>query len=411
MSSYSISSGLKDTLIETTFFALDDSQSNYDVIIQFHSAEDIPKMDVFGHADPYFIAKIDDQIAFTSTILSNTATPKWDDEKWIVRNIPLNAILIVKIYDKDDAKLFDDYIGKFEVLNLINYHASITGHKVIGPFNRYHGFFHLSIQSMESSEETKHLPRYTFDGPCRYSRHDSFAVGCLTMLNPDCIYSTWKIQIRRISVFFKPQERQYWNRKYKVAQMIFGNCLLSLASQSTLKLAHKVLYSRTLKHNENGQLNNADDLWKFVFSDRTTKRIKPCIYTYVIDDNTWRFSETDAQVFADVASKHALLANASEYVRYAGQFHPRPKYGWNNCDDEWELVFDNESGTYAPNAYLLINLKNLLLFNFPGLNIVTYEYKDPKLKESVTELKHAIEKYKNSTTAIQHLVLTCPCVP
>ncbi|CAF2697704.1 unnamed protein product [Rotaria sp. Silwood2] len=411
MSSYSISSGLKDTLIETTFFALDDSQSNYDVIIQFHSAEDIPKMDVFGHADPYFIAKIDDQISFTSTILSNTATPKWDDEKWIVRNIPLNAILTVKIYDKDDAKLFDDYIGKFEVLNLINYHASITGHKVIGPFNRYHGFFHLSIQSMESSEETKHLPRYTFDGPCRYSRHDSFAVGCLTMLNPDCIYSTWKIQIRRISVFFKPQERQYWNRKYKVAQMIFGNCLLSLASQSTLKLAHKVLYGRTLKHNENGQLNNADDLWKFVFSDRTTKRIKPCIYTYVIDDNTWRFSETDAQVFADVASKHALLANASEYVRYAGQFHPRPKYGWNNCDDEWELVFDNESGTYAPNAYLLINLKNLLLFNFPGLNIVTYEYKDPKLKESVTELKHAIEKYKNSTTAIQHLVLTCPCVP
>ncbi|CAF3014614.1 unnamed protein product, partial [Rotaria sp. Silwood2] len=95
-------------------------------------------------------------------------------------------------------------------------------------------------------------------------------------------------------------------------------------------------------------------------------------------------------------------------VRYAGEFHPRPKYGWDRCDDEWELVFDNGSGTYAPNPDLLINLKELLLFNFPGLNIVTYEYKDPKLKESVTELKHAVEKYKNSTATIQQLVLTYP---
>ena len=39
MSSHAISSGLKHTMIEPTIFALDDSQSNYDVIIQFYSAE------------------------------------------------------------------------------------------------------------------------------------------------------------------------------------------------------------------------------------------------------------------------------------------------------------------------------------------------------------------------------------
>ncbi|CAF4867032.1 unnamed protein product, partial [Rotaria sp. Silwood1] len=162
------------------------------------------------------------------------------------------------------------------------------------------------------------------------------------------------------------------------------------------------------KHHENGQITNADDLWKLVFADRTTQCIKPCIYTYVIDDNTWRFSETDVQFFADLASKHALLANGSEYVRYAGEFHPRPKYGWDKCDDEWELVFDNGSGTYSPNPDLLINLKELLLFNFPGLNIVTYEYKDPRLKESVTQLKREMEKYKHNTTTIQHLVMSLP---
>ncbi|CAF3161443.1 unnamed protein product [Rotaria sp. Silwood2] len=363
-------------------------------------------MDVVGYADPYFIAKIDDKISFTSSILSNTATPKWNDEKWIVRNIPLNAKLTVKIYDKDDEKILDDYIGEFEVLNLINYHPPPKGHEIIGPLNYHSGYFHLSIHSMKSSEDTKHLPPYTFDGPCRYSRHDSFAIGRLTMLNTNCVYSTWKIHLRRISLFFKPHERQHWNTKYKAAQTIFGNYPASLASLTTIKLAHKALYGQTLKHHEKGQLTNADDLWKFVFSNRTTQRIKPCIYTYIIDDNTWRFSETDVQLFADLASKHALLANGSEYVRYAGEFHTRPKYGWDRCDDEWELVFDNGSGTYAPNLDLLINLKELLLFNFPGLNIVTHDYKDSRLKESVTELKHAIEEYKNSATTVEQAAVT-----
>jgi hypothetical protein len=345
---------------------------------------------------------------YRSTIVPNTPTPTWDDEKWIVRNIPSNAKLSVKIYDKDDDKILDDYIGGFEIFNLINYHPPQKGHEIIGLFDRHKGYFHLSIHSIQSSHETKHLPRYTFDGPCRYFRHDSFAIGRLTMLNADCIYSTWKISMRRISVFLKPQDRQHWNKKYKAAQTIFGNYPLSLASQSTIKLAHKVLYGRTLKHNENGLLTNGDDIWKFIFSDSSTKRIKPCVYTYIIDDNTWRFSQTGAQFFTDFASKHALLANCFEYVRYAGEFHPRPKYGWDRWDDEWELVFDNGSGTYTPDSNLLINLKELLLFNFPGLNIVTYDHKDPQLKESMDELKHAVERYKNSTTTIQHLVLTHP---
>lgn len=228
------------------------------------------------------------------------------------------------------------------------------------------------------------------------------------MLNADCVYSTWKIQIRRISVFFKPHQRQHWNRKYKAAQTIFNDYPFSAASQRAIKLAHKVLYGRTLKHNENGQLTNAEDLWRIVFSQRATKRVKPCVYTYVIDENTWRFSETDVKFFADFASKHALLANCCEYVRYAGEFHPRPKYGWDRCDDEWELVFDNGSGTYAPSVELLVNLKELLEFNFPGLNIVTYHHEDPELKASITALKAIAEKYRNSTTTVQQLIMHFP---
>ncbi|CAF0828808.1 unnamed protein product [Adineta steineri] len=56
MSFGSRSSSFEDISIEAALATLDEIQGSYDVIIEFHSAEDIPKMDVIGHADPYFIA-------------------------------------------------------------------------------------------------------------------------------------------------------------------------------------------------------------------------------------------------------------------------------------------------------------------------------------------------------------------
>ena len=214
------------------------------------------------------------------------------------------------------------------------------------------------------------------------------------MLNSECVYSTWKIQLRQINVYFPPHERQQWNRGYPVAQNIFDGSPRAIAKQHTIRIAHKVLYASTLKNDETGRLKDANDLWNLILTDERTSKKRICIYTYIIDDNTWRFSETGTGYFTDYASKHALHANCSESVRYAGQFHPRPKYGWDRCDEEWELVFDNWSGTYAPSPLLLNSLKDLLEFNFPGINIVTYHFKDPLIKESMEQLKKAAEKNK-----------------
>jgi hypothetical protein len=230
-------------------------------------------------------------------------------------------------------------------------------------------------------------------------------MGRLTMLNNEQIYSTWKITLRRISVYFRPYDRQYWNRHYRIAQTIFNGSFRSIAKQNSFKFTHKLLYGRTLK-NESGRLTNADDLWKLIFLDERTKRIRTKFFTYIIDDYTWRFSETGEGYFTDFASKHALHANCSEYVRYAGQFHPRPRFGWDRCDDEWELVFDNWSGTYAPSLLLLQNLKDLLEFNFPGLNVVVHDYKDPILKESMENLKIGDEKLRNNALCLKSLVFT-----
>jgi len=134
-------------------------------------------------------------VLYRSSVIPNTSAPIWNNEEWIVRNIPFDAKLTVAIYDKDDDKINDDYIGRFVINDLINYTPPSNGHKIIDASGHNNGSFYLLIQSMRSSEEIKHLPRYTFDGPCRYSRHDSLVAGHLNMLNADCIYSIWKIQL------------------------------------------------------------------------------------------------------------------------------------------------------------------------------------------------------------------------
>ena len=44
---------------------IDDAVKHYDLSIQFIGADGIPKMDVVGSADPYFIAKLDNKITYT----------------------------------------------------------------------------------------------------------------------------------------------------------------------------------------------------------------------------------------------------------------------------------------------------------------------------------------------------------
>jgi Ca2+-dependent lipid-binding protein len=100
-----------------------------DVSVQFIGANGLPKMDVIGSADPYFVATIDDKIKFTcvhfpalrwalclgviassSSVQPNTLSPVWN-ELWHVKNVPTDGKLKVTVYDKDVGLPMDDYIG------------------------------------------------------------------------------------------------------------------------------------------------------------------------------------------------------------------------------------------------------------------------------------------------------------
>ncbi|OCB89645.1 C2-domain-containing protein [Sanghuangporus baumii] len=362
-------------------------QKLMDVSIQFIGASGLPKMDLVGLADPYFVAKIDDRITLVSNVQPNTLTPVWN-ETWNLKNVPENATLYVEVLDKDEGSVHDDYIGSFT--------TSVTpGAKeveIVSTIRKIvRGTFWLKVTTAPSEPHPRRL--YLFDGPIRYTQHFSPTVGRLTNLNDERLYSTWKIHLKGIPLFFR-DEYQHWNTKYRAAQTIFGVGPASLAVRSSIRSGRRMLYARSTR-NESGILESKDDFLALLrgrsVGTKETNRIKPAVYTYIIaaGDDTFRFSETGAAFFVDFASKHALHSNCAERVRYSGEFHPRPAGGWASFSDEtpdeaveWELVIDNNSGTYSPDAMLLPDLEGLLQHNFPGLVVVALDHKDPALEES-----------------------------
>lgn len=198
--------------------------------------------------------------------------------------------------------------------------------------------------------------------------------------------------LRGVPLFFGTT-LQPWNRKYKAAQTIFQGPT-SVAVRSTIQAGHRMLYARSTT-NSFGVIKGSQDIVDILHGGKVNSgadhRVKPAVYTYIIsaDDDSFRFSETGAAFFVDFASKHALHANCAEAVRYSGEFHPRPEGGWENFSDDipddqikWELVLDNNSGTYAPDPMMLAELKELFEYNFPEFKIWTFDFNDPRLAQS-----------------------------
>jgi hypothetical protein len=191
---------------------------------------------------------------------------------------------------------------------------------------------------------------------------------------------------------FLGDTHQHWNKNYDAAQRIFQGPT-SMAVRRVIRSGHQLLYSRTAD-NGFGVIDDAAGfigLLKTKVNDGSVQRVKPAVYTYIIasSDDCLRFSETGAAFFVDFASKHALHSNCGETVRYSGEFHPRPQGGWENFSDDtpddavqWELVIDNNSGTYSPDKSMLPALRALFEYNFPGLTFCTMDYKDEELKKS-----------------------------
>jgi hypothetical protein len=159
------------------------------------------------------------------------------------------------------------------------------------------------------------------------------------------------------------------------------------------------------------------------------------IFTYVITlDGQWRFTETGKEFGIDLLSKHTMHSDVSNYIAFSGEFFirklrnpqpskeeheedlsedkpdsasvdlPAPEAQEQNSQSRspirepnkdphlYELIIDNDSGTYRPNGKKLHLLREFMEKNLPGLKVRTLdcqadEEKMNKMKNQQRERK------------------------
>lgn len=150
------------------------------------------------------------------------------------------------------------------------------------------------------------------------------------------------------------------------------------------------------------------------------------VFTYVLTlDGTLRFTETGKEFGIDLLSKHTMHSDVARYIACSGEFfvrrlqhpdaseelepkektHPeQPIPGGPPKEDPppnpsyYQLIIDNDSGTYRPDKSILPELKSFLESNFPGLGIIAMHWETEKLqkmKERQREVKKREGKIMN----------------
>ncbi|EFJ51340.1 hypothetical protein VOLCADRAFT_88069 [Volvox carteri f. nagariensis] len=279
-----------------------------------------------------------------------------------------------------------------------------------------------SSPSSSSSSSSSSSPRVMLHrGPVRYRISMSALAGALTGHNQDdglLAFAAYKVNLAGLSLFFQTGASVHWNTNYDKARLLFN----SVAAVQTVRMQHSLLYKddgqqpdrshtsiMTPRDGSRGVLRGGGDLVVLLRGGVRAQQRR--YYTYVLmDDGSWRFSETGAAFFSDIMSKHAMHAGCAEKVVYAGEFCLLPgdlDASWSVYQGaslaalvteadaaastsalagvggaeagNWTLVADNNSGTYAPPAALLPALAALLRHNFPGLRVEVLERNDARL--------------------------------
>lgn len=126
------------------------------------------------------------------------------------------------------------------------------------------------------------------------------------------------------------------------------------------------------------------------------------LFTYVITvDGEWRFTETGDEFTIDLLSKHSMHADAVKVVAYSGEFFVRKIDQIDGSHEEqnpkeYELIIDNDSGTYRPKKELLPLFQEWLSdeHNLGGLGRVTvmdgFDQKLIDMKKQRKEQKKAM---------------------
>ncbi|KAG6030215.1 hypothetical protein E4U41_000156 [Claviceps citrina] len=153
------------------------------------------------------------------------------------------------------------------------------------------------------------------------------------------------------------------------------------------------------------------------------------IFTYVLTlDGMFRFTETGKEFGIDLLSKHTMHSNVATYIACSGEFfirrlerpdasddpqpnqkvHPADEISGGPPQDDapahpafYQLVIDNDSGTYRPDKSILPKLKEFLKKNLPGLGVVVMHWEEEELQK----MKQAQRDTKKNEGRLINLVM------
>eukprot|EP01006_Ploeotia_vitrea_P010060 TRINITY_DN25702_c0_g1_i1.p1 TRINITY_DN25702_c0_g1~~TRINITY_DN25702_c0_g1_i1.p1 ORF type:complete len:435 (-),score=17.29 TRINITY_DN25702_c0_g1_i1:148-1419(-) len=212
----------------------------------------------------------------------------------------------------------------------------------------------------------------------------------------DMLYRVYSISLAKVNEIFG-SVYQNWNTNYKQAQKIFAKDDTATMRPTLVDWMVSYLYKspewyRPTKADEmptigRDNIDNVRDFFELLnFGFREGK---PRFFTYVMSDTTLNFSETSKGI-RDFLSKHAVHSQRNEQVRYSGEFHIEPL---DPLAAEHRVVFDNNSGTYAPDPALLPKVAAVMEANLPGLQVEALARDDPKLVQYTKAVSTAQKLY------------------
>jgi hypothetical protein len=313
---------------------------------------------------------------------------------------------------------------------------------------KFSGSMVVSVENLGRTQDSNGGRSYTV-GPLAWSQHYSPLIGRLTGIKEHDESKDGKPGVERYN--FQAIQMQlpgpvptelyhrYVEFKPFVAGMFTDRSLRGRVLNRALHHQHARIYNYDKSTHYGVFEKPGEEMTKkfleFVHWDQGGR-----IFTYVITlDAHMRFTETGKEFGIDLLSKHTMHSDVSIYIAFSGEFfirrlkHPHlPDHASRKStsgksqsqsetsahtddilppDEEdadqhrsekdnvkyhdpkyYELVIDNDSGTYRPNAKLLPKLKDFLEASFPGLRVVTLdcqkdEEKMNKLKEQQRDRK------------------------
>jgi len=406
------------------------------VRITLHGAKNLPLADINTlSADPFIVAQLTTALPprhkedpplllRTPTVRQNT-DPVWDFE-WVVANVPASGFrLKCRIYDEDPAD-HDDRLGNVHVevpavaegwpglhrktfairKRMVSKRAWLLRAMAVcfGKAEHMTGTLTVSVELLGRTQDESGGRVYTI-GPQYWIRHYSPLLGRLLGQkepadNPATNTTTTTTDAStNAATRRKPQKYNFQSNQMQLRGPVpeamyhrYVEFKPFVKSMFTAKGVRGFLLSKAL-HHQHARVYNFDNSTEFrlesdpahfaqKFLDLVHYDQGGRIFTYVLTlDALFRFTETGKEFGIDMLSKHTMHSDVAAYVAFSGEFFIRRKHhptggesGEGKCDpSNYELIIDNDSGTYRPNAKLLPQLKTFMQHNFPGLHVTTLD--------------------------------------